>query len=61
MLTAYLLRTDRQSTAVAQRKASKGSELVGTWHRGNLLRLLALVVAAWTLRRAALTADSVDR
>ena len=29
--------------------------------RGNLLRLLALVVAAWTLRRAALTADSVDR
>ena len=38
-----------------------GRELVGTWHRGNLLRLLALVVAAWTLRRAALTADSVDR
>ena len=61
-LSAHRLSTaDRQSTAVAQRKASKGRELVGTWHRGNLLRLLALVVAAWTLRRAALTADSVDR
>jgi hypothetical protein len=32
--------------------------LVKTFHRGNLLRLLALAVAKWALHQGASTADS---
>jgi hypothetical protein len=62
-LTAYLVRTVNLRLLHSGKalSASEGRKLVGTWHRGNLLRLLALVGAAWTLRRAALTADSVYR
>jgi Domain of unknown function (DUF1772) len=59
-LTAYLVRTVNLRLLHSGKPltATEGRQLVRTWHRGNLVRLLALVVAAWTLRRASLTADS---
>jgi hypothetical protein len=59
-LTAYLVRT--VNLRLLQRgkpvSATECRNLVRTWHRGNLVRLLVLAVAAWSLRQAARTADS---
>jgi hypothetical protein len=59
-LTAYLvrsvnlrlLRSDEPLNATERRR------LIQTWHRGNLVRLLALAVAMWALRQGVRTADS---
>ena len=52
-LTAYLVRTVNVQllTSGEPLTPTEGSRLVGIWHRGNLVRLLALTVAAWTLRQ----------
>ena len=63
-LTAYLVRTVnlRLLHSVTPLSATESRRLVRTWHRGNLVRLLALTVAAWALRQSALPAASdVDR
>jgi hypothetical protein len=54
-LTAYLvrdvnLRLLRGSTPLG---ADETDRLIKTWHRGNLLRMSCLTVAAWASRRAA--------
>ena len=63
-LTAYLVRTVnlRLLTSRTSLTATERRRLINTWHRGNLVRLLALTVAAWALRQSALPAASdVDR
>lgn len=63
-LTAYLVPTVnlRLLTSRTSLTATERRRLINTWHRGNLVRLLALTVAAWALRQSALPAASdVDR
>ena len=57
-LTAYPVRTVnlRLLHSVPPLSATESRRLVRTWHRGNLMRVLVLVVAAWALRRANQTA-----
>jgi hypothetical protein len=52
-LTAYLVRTVnlRLLTSPTALTAAERRTLLTTWHRGNLVRLLALSVAAWALRQ----------
>jgi hypothetical protein len=59
-LTVYLVRTvnlrllqSNEPLSVTERR-----RLVKTFHRGNLLRLLALAVAMWALHQGASMADS---
>jgi Domain of unknown function (DUF1772) len=54
-LTAYLVRTINRRLLLGAEPLDEAerSALVGRWHRVNLARLAALVVAAATLRRAA--------
>jgi hypothetical protein len=63
-LTAYLVRTVnlRLLHSGMPLSATECRRLRRTWHRGNLVRLLLLGIAACTLRQAARTAASeVDR
>jgi hypothetical protein len=59
-LTAYLVRTVNLRLLRGGKpvSATECRRLVRSWHRGNLVRLLVLAVAAWALRQAAQTADS---
>ena len=52
-LTAYLVRTVnlRLLTSPTALTAAERRTLLTTWHRGTLVRLLALSVAAWALRQ----------
>ncbi|MGX9791236.1 hypothetical protein [Mycobacterium sp. MMS18-G62] len=52
-LTAYLVRTVnlRLLKSPTPLTATERRALITTWHRGNLVRLAALAVAAWGLRR----------
>lgn len=59
-LTAYLVRTVNLRLLRSDEPLSvtEVRGLVQTWHRGNLARLLALLVAMWALGQASRTADS---
>jgi hypothetical protein len=59
-LTAYLVRTVNLRLLRSGKpvSATECRRLVRTWHRGNLVRLLVLAVAAWATRQAAQTPDS---
>ena len=52
-LTAYLVRTVNLRLLRSDEPLSvtEVRDLVRTWHRGNLARLLALIVAMWALRQ----------
>ena len=56
-ITGYLVRNVNQRLLQSPEplRASESRRLVSRWHRGNLLRLLALAIAALALRRAAPT------
>jgi hypothetical protein len=60
VLTAYLVRTVNLRLLHSEKpmSATECRRLVRTWHRGNLVRLLTLTVAAGALRQATRTADS---
>ncbi|MGS2646796.1 hypothetical protein [Streptosporangium sp. G12] len=59
-LTAYLVRTVnlRLLRSSEPLSVTEVRGLVQIWHRGNLARLLALIVAMWALRQASCVADS---
>jgi hypothetical protein len=52
-LTAYLVRTVnlRLLKSPAPLTATERRALITRWHRGNLVRLVGLTVAAWAVRR----------
>lgn len=54
-VTVHLVRTVNLRLLGSDRplSAEEGRRLVRTWHRGNLVRLLALAVAMWALRQDA--------
>jgi Domain of unknown function (DUF1772) len=56
-ITGYLVRNVNRRLLQSPEplRASESRRLVSRWHRGNLLRLLALAIAALALRRAAPT------
>ncbi|MCE7002537.1 DUF1772 domain-containing protein [Kibdelosporangium philippinense] len=68
-LTAYLVRTVVLQLLHSNEplSATETRALLRTWHRGNLVRLLALAIAMWALRQDSrrssvpISTDEVDR
>jgi hypothetical protein len=54
-ITVHLVRTVnlRLLQSTQPLSATERARLIRTWHRGNLMRLLCIAVAAWALRQAA--------